>query len=121
MKQDPSWSYAQAAWINTVNALGYVIGAMATLAITHRISTTRLFSIGMVDSATFLTATAFTDSFVISLIVRATLAFVGAGALAATLFQSNAKRNGLAYGMGNTGEWPASISGFLKPYARLSQ
>jgi len=32
MRDDLGWSYAQAGWLNTANALGYVLGAAATLA-----------------------------------------------------------------------------------------
>ena len=33
MQSDLEWSYAQSGWINTANALGYIAGASATLAL----------------------------------------------------------------------------------------
>ena len=102
MKQDLGWSYAEAGWINTANALGYVIGAVATLALIHRVSPARLFSVGMFGTALFLMATAFTDDFLhltnwrILTGVFGALAFIAGGALSATLFQQNTRRNALA-------------------------
>jgi predicted MFS family arabinose efflux permease len=33
MRQNLSWTYTEAGWINTANALGYLIGAGLTLAL----------------------------------------------------------------------------------------
>ena len=31
MKEEMGWNYAQAGWLNTANALGYIIGAILTM------------------------------------------------------------------------------------------
>ena len=33
MRQDLNWTYTEAGWINTANALGYLLGAALTLAL----------------------------------------------------------------------------------------
>lgn len=47
MREDLHWSYAQAGWLNTANALGYVLGAASAYALLHRVSARRLFQIGL--------------------------------------------------------------------------
>jgi MFS family permease len=48
MKNDLDWSYTVSGWINTSNALGYLIGALIALYLSNRVSPARLFSFGMV-------------------------------------------------------------------------
>ena len=36
MQAQLDWNYAQAGWLNTVNALGYILGAISTLFLVQR-------------------------------------------------------------------------------------
>ena len=38
MKTELDWTYAQAGWLNTANAIGYIIGAVLTLLLIGRIA-----------------------------------------------------------------------------------
>ena len=38
MKSEMGWNYAQAGWLNTANALGYIVGAVLTMVLIRRIS-----------------------------------------------------------------------------------
>src|SRR5262245_31387270 len=43
MRQDLSWSYTEAGWINTANAIGYLIGALLALRFVGTLGSRRLF------------------------------------------------------------------------------
>jgi len=47
MREDLGWSYAQAGWLNTANALGYVLGALSGLLLLRRYSARSLFVLGL--------------------------------------------------------------------------
>ncbi len=102
MKQDLAWSYTEAGWLNTANALGYVLGSFLCFALVRRISSSRLFSLGIVGTSVFLLATGFTDDFLLQTLWRiltgifGAVAFITGGALSATLFQEDRKRNALS-------------------------
>ena len=57
MKSEMGWTYAQAGWLNTANALGYLGGAVLTMLIIHRFSPARIFAFGMATTAVALLAT----------------------------------------------------------------
>lgn len=102
MKADLGWSYAQAGWLNTANALGYIAGAVLTMALIARISPSRLFSFGLVATTAALLATGLDAALWWQSLWRAlagvfgALSFSTAGALAAQLFADSARRNALA-------------------------
>jgi len=102
MKAQLGWTYAQAGWLNTANAMGYVIGSMATLVLIRRVSSGRLFSVAMVGTSVFLLATGLTDQFVAQTTWRiltgifGATAFITGAALSATLFADHPRRNALA-------------------------
>jgi MFS family permease len=47
MREDLGWTFLQASWMNTANALGYIAGAVSGFPLLARMSTTRLFGIGL--------------------------------------------------------------------------
>lgn len=102
MKQDLGWSYAQAGWLNTANALGYIVGAVITLWLIARFTPSRLFSLGVITTSFFLLFTGLTDALWAQSVWRAlagvfgAISFIAGGALAAALFQENARNNALA-------------------------
>ncbi|MEY8840236.1 YbfB/YjiJ family MFS transporter [Cribrihabitans sp. XS_ASV171] len=102
MKAQLGWSYAQSGWLNTANALGYVAGALLTMALIRRLSPSRLFSAGAVLTALALLATGFDEAMWAQTLWRVAaglfgaLSFVTGGALAAALFPGDGRRNALA-------------------------
>jgi MFS family permease len=102
MKQDMGWNYTQAGWLNTANALGYVVGAVVTFWLIHLVSPSRLFSFGVLTTAISLMATGFDDTLFwqstwrILAGVFGAMSFVTGGALSAALFRDDPGRNALA-------------------------
>lgn len=102
MKAELGWTYAQAGWLNTANALGYLAGAVLTMVLIGRVSASRLFSIGLVSTAVALLATGLDDGlwwqtlWRVAAGVLGALSFSTAGALTAQLFRNDLRRNALA-------------------------
>lgn len=102
MKTTQNWNYAEAGWLNTANALGYVLGSLLTMALIGRINSSRLFSAGVVLTSISLFATGFDTSLFAQTLWRilagvfGAMSFVTGGALAAALFRDDPKRNALA-------------------------
>lgn len=123
MRDDLGWSYAQAGWLNTANALGYVAGAVVTLVALRRIDAGRLFAWGFVATALSLVATGLWPElwwqslwrFLVGL--AGALSFSTAGALAARLFADDPRRNALGIGIlfGSGGGMAIVLSGAMLP------
>ncbi len=102
MKSQMGWTYAQAGWLNTANALGYIAGAVLTMALVSRISPARLFSFGLVTTTLALLATGLHEAlwwqslWRIAAGVLGAMSFSTAGVLTAQLFQTDPRRNALA-------------------------
>ncbi|OZB18781.1 MAG: MFS transporter [Rhodobacterales bacterium 34-62-10] len=102
MKSEMGWTYAQAGWLNTANAMGYIAGAILTMILIRQIPPTRLFAIGLVATTLALLATGLHAALwwqtlwrIVAGVVGA-MSFSTAGALAAGLFQGDPRRNALA-------------------------
>jgi len=102
MKSEMGWTYAQAGWLNTANALGYIAGALLTMLLIRRVPPTRLFAFGVVTTTLALLATGLNPAlwwqtgWRIAAGVLGAMSFSTAGALAAGLFQGDTRRNALA-------------------------
>ena len=102
MKSEMGWTYAQAGWLNTANALGYIAGALLTMLLIRRVPPTRLFAFGVVTTTLALLATGLNPAlwwqtgWRIAAGVLGAMSFSTAGTLAAGLFQGDARRNALA-------------------------
>ena len=102
MKSEMGWTYAQAGWLNTANAIGYLAGAVLTMLLIRRVSAARLFGFGMVATTLALLATGLDAGLSWQTFWRfaagllGALSFSTAGTLAAGLFQGDARRNALA-------------------------
>ena len=102
MREDHSWSYTEAGWINTANALGYLCGAILTFALIHRAGTLRLFSAGMLGTSIALLASGFGEGLVYLTIWRVlagicgAMTFIAGSAIAAGVLRDDPKRNALA-------------------------
>lgn len=102
MKSEMGWSYAQSGWLNTANALGYILGALLTMLLIPRISPAWLFAFGMVTTTLALLATGLNAEiwwqsiWRIAAGVLGAMSFSTAGTLAAGLFAGDPRRNALA-------------------------
>lgn len=102
MREDLGWTYAQAGWLNTANALGYIAGAVLTMILISRMNPSHLFSFGLVSTALTLLATGINDALWWQTIWRVlaglcgAMSFSTAGVLTAQLFRTDPKRNALA-------------------------
>lgn len=123
MRDDLGWSYAQAGWLNTANALGYILGALATMWALGRVSAGRLFAWGLVATALALVATGLIADLWWQSLWRlltglfGALSFSTAGALAARLFADNARHNalGIAILFGTGGGMAIVLAGATLP------
>lgn len=102
MREDLAWSYTEAGWINTANAIGYLIGALLALALINRVGASRMFNLGMVVLTLAMLGSGLTDDFWLLTLWRVLAGiggapvFIAAGALVATLFRDDPVRNALA-------------------------
>ena len=102
MKAELNWSYAQAGWLNTANALGYVAGAVLTMGLIGRVRPSQLFAIGLVATTLALLVTGLITALWWQTLWRmlagvfGAMSFSTAGALAARLFRDDPRRNALA-------------------------
>ena len=102
MKTDMGWTYAQAGWLNTANALGYLAGAIVTMVLIGRMPVTRLFNFGLITTALSLLATGWGTGMEWQSFWRIAAGFFGAmsfstaGVLTARLFADDARRSALA-------------------------
>ncbi|WP_299348482.1 YbfB/YjiJ family MFS transporter [uncultured Shimia sp.] len=102
MKSEMGWTYAQAGWLNTANAIGYIIGAVATMVLIRRVGPTRLFLFGLVTTTLALLATGLNadlwwqSTWRVLAGIFGAMSFSTAGALTAQLFRDDPRRNALA-------------------------
>ena len=102
MKSEMGWNYAQAGWLNTGNALGYIAGAVITMLLIRRTSPTFLFAFGLITTTIALLATGMNAALWWQTLWRilaglfGAMSFSTAGVLAAGLFPNDPRRNALA-------------------------
>ena len=98
MRADLAWTYTQAGWINTANALGYLLGALAMTALVARAGPDRLFAAGMLVTAASVLASGLVRGYAALLVLRfiagvgGACAFIGGAALVAELFAQRPER-----------------------------
>lgn len=101
MRADLNWTYAQAGWLNTANAMGYVLGAVATMMALRLLRPNTLFIAGLIGTVLAITATGLIPDLWWQSLWRfltglaGALSFSTAGALAARLFPDDPRRNAL--------------------------
>ncbi len=92
MRAELGLNYAQAGWLNTANALGYLAGAMFTVRYVSRLGNRRLFCVGMVVTALALIGSGLTSELIPMLGLRliagitGAMVFICGGVLASNLF-----------------------------------
>jgi predicted MFS family arabinose efflux permease len=122
MKTDLGWSFAQAGAMNTANALGYLIGALAFPRLSRRWPAGALFIGGCIATALLMAATGTLSDTNALFAQRVTTGiasafiFVSGGVLAARLASSSPRDAGLVLGLyyGGTG-WGIVASALLVP------
>ena len=105
MQEDLNWTYVEAGWINTANAIGYVVGAVLTFLLVRRVSAALLFTLGMIGTSLCLVANGLTENFWwlsswrIWTGVFGAFVFIIGSTLAASLYQDDPRRNAFAIAM----------------------
>ena len=105
MKADLGWSFAQAGAMNTANALGYLLGALAFPFISRRWPVGLCFIVGCVLTAALMTIGGLvsdTHALLAQRVVTgmsSALIFVGGGVLAARLASAHPRDAGLVLGL----------------------
>ena len=103
MRSDLDWSYAMAGWINTANAIGYLLGALLTFWLSGRMPAPRLFTRGMLMTALALLASGMTGDIALLSLFRilagigGAAMFISGAALVAACWPDNPAHN--AFGM----------------------
>jgi len=122
MREDLGWSYTLAGGMNTLNALGYLLGALATPMLLRRLAPGTVLIAGALLATVFMALSGFFVDTVPLLAQRllagaaSALVFVTGGLLAARLGLQDPGRSGLLLGLyyGGTG-WGISLSALLVP------
>jgi predicted MFS family arabinose efflux permease len=111
MRDDLGWTYALAGGMNTANAVGYLLGALATPALMRRFGAARLLMVGAVLASLFMAGSGFVSAAPALLLQRllagiaSAWVFVAGGLMAARLGEAGSARGGLLLGIyyGGTG------------------
>jgi predicted MFS family arabinose efflux permease len=124
MRADLGWSYLLAGSMNTANALGYFIGALAIPALTRRVSIWPLLIIGSVLTSIFMLLSGMVTDATALILLRlgagaaSASVFVIGGVLATRLGSMHRERAGFLIGLyyGGTG-FGIALSALLVPAA----
>ena len=122
MRADLGWSYTLAGSMNTVNALGYLLGALATPFLLRRWAPGGVLVAGALLATVFMGLSGFFTEAMPLLVQRllagvaSALVFIAGGLLAARLGAQEPGRSGLLLGLyyGGTG-WGIAVSAVLVP------
>ncbi|MHB1198516.1 MAG: YbfB/YjiJ family MFS transporter [Polaromonas sp.] len=105
MREDLRWSYAEAGWLNTANALGYVVGAVSGYLLLRRVRPSRLFIFGLLLTVVTLSITGLRADLLwltgtrLMAGVGAAWVFACGGALVAARYQASPALRGTATGL----------------------
>ncbi|ACC72055.1 YbfB/YjiJ family MFS transporter [Paraburkholderia phymatum] len=127
MKIDLGWSFAQSGAMNTANALGYLLGALAFTRMSRRWSAGVLCVAGCIATALLMAITGMltdTNALLAQRVatgIASAFVFVSGGVLAARLATAHPRDAGLVLGLyyGGTG-WGIVASALLVPLALAS-
>lgn len=78
MRTDLGWSFAQSGALNTANAGGYLVGALAAAAAGRRFGQRRAFTVGLAATAVALLLCGLTTSFALLMLLRGAVGITGA-------------------------------------------
>ena len=105
MRDDLGWSYTLAGGMNTINALGYLLGALATPWLLRRMAPGSVLLLGALLATLFMALSGFFVDAVPLLVQRllagiaSALVFVAGGLMAARLGALDTGRSGLQLGI----------------------
>ena len=124
MRADLGWSYLLAGAMNTFNALGYFLGALATPALMRRLGVWRLLMTGCVLASAFMLMSGLVSDTTALFLQRlcagvaSAFIFIAGGVLAARLGSMHSQRAGFYIGLyyGGTG-FGIALSALLVPTA----
>ncbi len=97
MRGELGWNYVQSGWLNTANAIGYLIGAILTRLVIRHTSNQRLFIVGVLLTALAVSGTGLSrDIFWLGFWrmlsgITGAAAFIGGGALSANVVPNQPK------------------------------
>ncbi|MEA3393982.1 MAG: YbfB/YjiJ family MFS transporter, partial [Pseudomonadota bacterium] len=122
MRTDLGWSYTLAGAMNTANALGYLLGALATPRLMQRLGAVTLLLGGALLASLFMGLSGFFTSAAPLLLQRllagvaSAFIFIAGGLLAARMGALQPQRGGLLLGLyyGGTG-WGITLSALAVP------
>src|SRR5689334_18980933 len=123
MRDSLAWSYSTAGFMNTINAVGYLVGALGASAVIRRVGLFNSVWIGAAACVVSLVISALSADFIIFSGARllsgvaAAVAFVGGGALATNIALTQRERSSFYQSLFYVG--PAIgllISGFIAPF-----
>lgn len=78
MRTELGWSYAAAGALNTANAAGYLVGALAAAALGRRLGDKQVFAVSLLLTALAVGASGLTAEFTLQLVLRFIAGFTGA-------------------------------------------
>lgn len=105
MRDDLRWSYAEAGWLGTANAIGYILGAVSGYLLLRRLRPSQLFTLGLVLTFAALLLTGLRADHVwltttrLAAGVGTAWAFACGGALVSARYQAHPAVRGTATGM----------------------
>jgi predicted MFS family arabinose efflux permease len=127
MRDALSWSYSAAGFMNTINAVGYLAGALIASTLIKRFGLTRSVVWGTAACVASLALCALTGNFIALSFARllagfaAAAGFVGGGALAATIAQTRPARANFLLSLFYAGPGVGILaSGLIAPYTLLA-
>ena len=123
MRDSLSWSYSAAGFMNTINAVGYLAGALTASPLIKRFGLARSVVWGTAGCVVSLALCALTGNFIALSFARllagfaAAAGFVGGGALAATIAQTQPARANFLLSLFYAGPGVGILaSGLIAPY-----
>lgn len=123
MRDSLQWSYSAAGFMNTVNAAGYLLGALAAAGLGKRYGLFAVIQIGTVASIVSLLVCGVTSDFTLLSIARfvtgfgAAISFVAGGALAATIGLAHPERSSYLLSLFYAGPGIGIlVSGLIAPF-----
>ncbi|WGD52528.1 YbfB/YjiJ family MFS transporter [Bradyrhizobium sp. CB1650] len=124
MRDSLSWSYSAAGFMNTINAVGYLAGALMASRLIQRVGWSVAIRGGTVACVAALALCALTGNFIALSLARLVLGlgaaagFVAGGALAATIAQSHPERANFLLSLFYAGPGVGILaSGLIAPFA----
>ena len=54
MQTEMNWNHMQAGWLGTINALGYIVGAVFTMLLVQKFPSKYLFAVGLISTSVTL-------------------------------------------------------------------